>query len=106
MLLARSDVLTIHLKLSERSRGLVGADELAAMKPDALLVNTSRGPIVDEGASIDALRSHSIAAAGLDVFDTEPLPADHPLRTLDNALVTPHIGDVADRAYQIFLRMR
>jgi phosphoglycerate dehydrogenase-like enzyme len=101
-LFATSDVLTIHLKLSDRSRGLIGAAELAAMKPTALLVNTSRGPIVEEAALIDALRGHRIAGAALDVFDTEPLPAGHPLRTLDNVLATPHIGYVADRPYRIF----
>ena len=101
---ATADVLTVHLKLSERSRGLVGAAELDAMKSTALLVNTSRGPIVDETALIDALRSGSIAGAALDVFDTEPLPADHPLRTLPNVLATPHIGYVADRPYRIFFR--
>ena len=101
-LFATSDVLTIHLKLSDRSRGVIGAAELAAMKPTALLVNTSRGAIVEEGALIDALRGHRIAGAALDVFDTEPLPAGHPLRTLDNVLATPHIGYVADRPYRIF----
>jgi phosphoglycerate dehydrogenase-like enzyme len=101
-LLRTSDVLTVHLKLSDRSLGLIGAAELAAMKPTALLVNTSRGPIVDEAALIDALRARTIAGAALDVFDTEPLPAGHPLRTLDNVLATPHIGYVADRPYRIF----
>jgi phosphoglycerate dehydrogenase-like enzyme len=101
---ATADVVSVHLKLSERSRGLIGAAELAAMKPTALLVNTSRGPIVDEPALIEALRSRSIGGAALDVFDTEPLPADHPLRTLDNVLATPHIGYVADRPYRIFFR--
>jgi phosphoglycerate dehydrogenase-like enzyme len=101
-LFGRADVLTIHLKLSERSRGLVGADELALMKPTALLVNTSRGPIVDESALVDALRSHRIAGAGLDVFDTEPLPAGHPLRSLDNVVATPHIGYVAEQVYRVF----
>ncbi|UNB53032.1 D-2-hydroxyacid dehydrogenase family protein [Mycolicibacterium sp. YH-1] len=101
---ATADVVTVHLKLSERSLGLIGAAELAAMKPSALLVNTSRGPIVDEGALIDALRSGSIAGAGLDVFDVEPLPADHPLRTMPNVTATPHIGYVADRPYRIFFR--
>lgn len=101
---ATADVLTIHLKLSDRTRGLVGAAELAAMKPDALLVNTSRGPIVDEAALLEALRSRAIAGAALDVFDTEPLPLDHPLRTLDNVLATPHLGYVADRPYRIFFR--
>jgi phosphoglycerate dehydrogenase-like enzyme len=101
-LFATSDVLTVHLKLSDRSRGLIGAAELAAMKPTALLVNTSRGPIVDEAALVDALQSRTIAGAALDVFDTEPLPAGHPLRTLGNVLATPHIGYVADRPYRIF----
>lgn len=103
-LFSTSDVLTIHLKLSERSRNLVGVAELAAMKPTTLLVNTSRGPIVDESALVDALRSRSIGGAALDVFDTEPLPIGHPLRTLDNVLATPHIGYVADRPYTIFYR--
>ncbi|TPG35304.1 D-2-hydroxyacid dehydrogenase family protein [Mycobacterium hodleri] len=101
---AAADVLTVHLKLGERSRGLVGPAELAAMKPTALLVNTSRGPIVDETALVDALRSGSIAGAALDVFDIEPLPADHPLRRHANVLATPHIGYVADRPYRIFFR--
>lgn len=101
-LFRRADVLTIHLVLSERTRGLVGAGELALMKPTALLVNSSRGPIVDETALIDALRSHRLAGAGLDVFDTEPLPARHPLRSLDTVVATPHIGYVADRVYQTF----
>jgi phosphoglycerate dehydrogenase-like enzyme len=101
---AAADVVTVHLKLSERSLGLVGADELALMKSSALLVNTSRGPIVDEAALIEALRSGAIAGAGLDVFDVEPLPADHPLRTMANVTATPHIGYVADRPYRIFFR--
>jgi phosphoglycerate dehydrogenase-like enzyme len=103
-LFGEADVLTIHLKLSERSRNLVGRAELAAMKPTALLVNTSRGPIIDESALLDALRSREIGGAALDVFDEEPLPIDHPLRTLDNVLATPHIGYVADRPYRIFFR--
>jgi len=103
-LFGRSDVLTIHLRLSERTTGLVGAAELAVMKPTALLVNTSRGPIVDEPAMIDALRSGTIDAAALDVFDTEPLPTGHPLRNLDNVLATPHIGYVADHNYRTFYR--
>lgn len=101
---AACDVLTIHMKLGERSTGLVGVAELALMKPTALLVNTSRGPIVDEAALVDALRARCIAGAALDVFDTEPLPADHPLRSLDNVIATPHIGYVADRPYRIFFR--
>jgi phosphoglycerate dehydrogenase-like enzyme len=103
-LLGTSDVLTIHLKLSDRTRSLVGRPELAAMKPTALLVNTSRGQIVDESALVDALRCESIGGAALDVFDVEPLPEAHPFRTLDNALSTPHIGYVADTPYRIFFR--
>jgi phosphoglycerate dehydrogenase-like enzyme len=101
-LFRRADVLTIHLVLSERTRGLVGAAELGLMKPTALLVNSSRGPIVDEAALIEALRSRALAAAGLDVFDIEPLPLDHPLRSLDNVVATPHIGYVADKVYRTF----
>jgi phosphoglycerate dehydrogenase-like enzyme len=101
-LFSRADVLTIHLVLSERSRGLVGAQQLALMKPTALLVNTSRGPVVDEQALIEALRSHRIGAAGLDVFDVEPLPDGHRLRSMDNVVATPHIGYVADAVYETF----
>jgi phosphoglycerate dehydrogenase-like enzyme len=96
-LFAEADVLSIHLVLSQRSRGTVGASELALMKPTSILVNTSRGPIVDEGALVDALRRHVISCAAIDVYDTEPLPADHPLRSLDNALLTPHIGYVSQQ---------
>jgi phosphoglycerate dehydrogenase-like enzyme len=103
-LFSRSDVLSIHLKLSERSRGLVGVAELAMMKPTALLVNTSRGPIVNESALIDALRARRLGGAALDVFDTEPLPVEHPLRTLDNVVATPHLGYVADLNYRTFYR--
>ena len=101
-LFATSDVLSIHLRLSDRTRGLVGPAELAAMKPTALLVNTSRGPIVDEPALIAVLRAREIAGAALDTFDIEPLPGGHPLRELDNVIATPHIGYVADRPYRIF----
>lgn len=103
-LLASADVLTIHLKLSERTRGLVGAADLALMKPTAWLVNTSRGPIVDEAALIEALRAGSIAGAALDVFDIEPLPPEHPFRSLGNVLASPHIGYVTDETYRIFYR--
>ncbi len=103
-LFARSDVLSVHLVLGDRSRGLVGASELAAMKPTAMLVNTSRGPIVDEAALVDSLRRREIAVAALDVFDVEPLPSAHPLRTLDNVVLTPHIGYVTREAYEIFYR--
>jgi phosphoglycerate dehydrogenase-like enzyme len=101
-LFASADVLSIHLVLSERSRGLVGADELALMKPTALLINTSRGLIVDESALVDALQARRIAGAGLDVFNTEPLPAGHPLRSLDSVVATPHIGYVAEQVYRVF----
>ena len=101
-LFGQSDTLTIHLKLSDRSRGLVGADELAQMKPTAWLVNTSRGPIVDEVALVESLTNRAIGGAALDVFDTEPLPADHPLRSLPNAVVTPHIGYVEEDLYRTF----
>ena len=101
-LLRKSDVLTIHMVLSPKTRGLIGADELALMKTSSLLVNTSRGPLVDEAALVTALTSRKIALAALDVFDTEPLPADHPFRSLDNVLGTPHIGYVADDLYRTF----
>jgi phosphoglycerate dehydrogenase-like enzyme len=103
-LFATSDVLSIHLVLGPRSRGLVGAAELAAMKPTAVLVNTSRGPIVDEAALIDALRNGTIAGAALDVFDQEPLPPDHPLRSVPNTVLTPHVGYVTRQTYEIFYR--
>jgi D-3-phosphoglycerate dehydrogenase len=93
-----SDVVSIHLVLGDRSRGLVGAREFGLMRPTALLINTARGPIVDENALIDALRRRRIAGAGLDVFDHEPLPDDHPLRRLDNALLTPHLGYYTEEA--------
>ena len=101
-LLRRADVLTLHMVLSSKTRGLLGADDLALMKTSALLVNTSRGPLVDEAALVSALTSRRIAAAALDVFDVEPLPADHPLRSLENVLGTPHIGYVADDLYRTF----
>jgi phosphoglycerate dehydrogenase-like enzyme len=95
-LLSGSDVISIHLVLSERTRGLFGAPELGAMKPGAVLINTSRGPIVDEDALVAALRDGAIAAAGLDVYDTEPLPGDHPLTDCDNAVLLPHLGYVSE----------
>ena len=97
-LLGRSDVLSIHLVLSDRTRGLFGAAELALMKPTAALINTSRGPIVDERALVEALRSGTIAAAGLDVYDQEPLPADHELLSLENTVLLPHLGYVSEQA--------
>jgi len=97
-----ADILTIHLVLSQRTNGLVGAAELQAMKPSARLINTSRGPIVDEPALIEVLRQRRIAGAALDVFDIEPLPAEHPFRSLDNVLATPHIGYVTRDLYRTF----
>ena len=101
-LLSESDVATIHLVLSGRTRGLIGATELSLMKPSAYLVNTSRGPIVDESALIDAMTRGTIAGAGLDVFDNEPLPVDHPLRSLPNTVLTPHMGYVTSETYRVF----
>jgi phosphoglycerate dehydrogenase-like enzyme len=101
-LLARSDVVSIHLVLGERTRGLIGERELGLMKRSAYLVNTSRGPIVDEGALIRALQDGTIAGAGLDVFDEEPLPRDHPFRRLPNIVITPHLGYVTEETYRIF----
>jgi phosphoglycerate dehydrogenase-like enzyme len=101
-LFRRADFLSIHVQLSPRTRGLIGAKELGLMKPTAYLVNTSRGPIVDEAALIAALRDKRIAGAGLDVFDIEPLPVDHPLRGLDNVVLTPHLGYVAEQNYRAF----
>ena len=101
-LLARSDVVTIHLVLSDRTRGLIGARELGLMKRSAYLVNTSRGPIVDEPALIRALRESAIAGAGLDVFEPEPLPLDHPFRKLPNTVITPHLGYVTEETYRVF----
>jgi phosphoglycerate dehydrogenase-like enzyme len=98
-LFERSDIVSVHYVLSDRSRGLVGAPELAAMKSSAYLVNTSRGPIVDTSALIWALRNRRIAGAGLDVYDREPLPADHPLLELDNTVLTPHLGYVTTETY-------
>jgi phosphoglycerate dehydrogenase-like enzyme len=103
-LLRRSDYITLHLILSDRTRRLIGAAELALMKPSAALINTSRAPIVDTDALIAALKEGRIAAAALDVFDTEPLPADHPLRTMPNVIATPHIGYVTREAYEVFYR--
>jgi phosphoglycerate dehydrogenase-like enzyme len=101
-LLARSDVVSVHLVLGDRTRRLLGARELARMKPTAYLVNTSRGPIVDEAALVDAVRKGTIAGAGLDVYDEEPLPLDHLLRNLPNTVITPHLGYVTEEGYRIF----
>ena len=101
-LLERSDIVSIHTRLSDRTRGLLGASELALMKRSAYLINTSRGPIVDEAALLNALQSGTIAGAGLDVFDVEPLPSGHPLLSVDNVLLTPHLGYVTQETYVSF----
>jgi phosphoglycerate dehydrogenase-like enzyme len=101
-LFTSSDIVSVHLQLSPRTTGLIGSRELGLMRPTAYLVNTSRGPIVDEPALVEALRSRSIAGAGLDVFDEEPLPADHPLLSVPDTVLTPHIGYVTRDLYAIF----
>jgi D-3-phosphoglycerate dehydrogenase len=103
-LFRQADFVTVHLVLSERSRGLIGAREFALMKPTAYVVNTARGPIIDEQALIAALRERRIAGAGLDVFDIEPLPLDHPFRRLDNTVLTPHLGYVSEQNYAAYFR--
>lgn len=101
-LLREADWLTVHLVLSERTRGIIGRSELGLMKPTAWVVNTSRGPLIDEGALVEALTGGRIAGAALDVFDSEPLAAEHPLRRLDNVLATPHVGFVTRETYRVF----
>jgi phosphoglycerate dehydrogenase-like enzyme len=101
-LFSSSDVVTVHYKLSPRSVGLVGAAELALMKPSAYLVNTSRGSLVDNSALLAALRSGAIAGAGLDVYDVEPLPLSDPLRSAPNVVLTPHLGYVTEETYRVF----
>jgi phosphoglycerate dehydrogenase-like enzyme len=95
-------VLTIHLLLSDRTRGIVGRDELALMKPTAFLVNTARAAIVDEEALIEALMNRTIAGAGLDVFGREPLPADAPILRAPNTVLTPHLGYVTRETYNVY----
>jgi D-3-phosphoglycerate dehydrogenase len=99
-LFRNADIVTIHVVLGDRSRGLVGAKELGLMKKTAYLINTSRGPIVDEKALISALNAKAIAGAGLDVYDVEPLPLDHPFRKMDNIVITPHLGYVTEQNYR------
>jgi D-3-phosphoglycerate dehydrogenase len=99
-LFRQSDFIAIHIALSDRTRGLIGTAELALMKPTAFLINTSRGPIIDEAALISALQQYKIAGAGLDVFDVEPLRLDHPFRKMDNVVITPHLGYVSEQNYR------
>ena len=101
-LFRRADFVSIHVLLSPRTRGAIGGRELGLMKPSAYLINTARGPIVDEAALLEALRAKRIAGAGLDVFDVEPLPLDHPFRKLDNVVLTPHLGYVSEQNYRKF----
>ena len=101
-LFKRADIVTLHLILSHRSRGIVGAGELALMKPSSWLINSSRGPLIDETALIETLSARRIAGAAIDVYDEEPLAAGHPFRRLDNVLATPHIGYVTEDTYRIF----
>lgn len=103
-LLSRADVVSLHLTLTPETRHIIGARELAMMKPGAVILNTSRGPLIDEAALIAALAEGRIGGAGLDVFDTEPLPIDHPFRTLPNVVATPHLGYVTRQTYEIFFR--
>lgn len=103
-LFSQADIVTIHYALSERSRGVVGAADLGRMKRDAYLINTARGPLVDEAALLSVLQDKKIAGAGLDVFDVEPLPVNHPFRTLDNVVLTPHLGYVSEQNYRIYFR--
>jgi phosphoglycerate dehydrogenase-like enzyme len=101
-LFQQADLVTVHLVLSDRTRGIIGKQEFDLMKPTALFVNTSRGPLVNEEALIETLQQNKIAGAAVDVFDQEPLPADHPLRKLDNLLATSHIGYVTENTYRLF----
>jgi D-3-phosphoglycerate dehydrogenase len=99
-LFATADIVTVHVVLSQRSRGLVGPSDLARMKPTSYLVNTARGPIVDEAALLETMKARKIAGAAIDVFSTEPLPVDHPFRKLDNMVVTPHLGYVTEETFR------
>lgn len=103
-LFAQSDIVTLHMVLSDRSAGIVGPDEFAAMKPDAYLINTSRGPLINESALLDVLQDKKIAGAGLDVYWSEPLDPTHPLLALDNVTLTPHLGYVVEESFRAFYR--
>ena len=101
-LFKQADFVTIHMVLSDRSRGIVGKEDLSLMKSTAYFINTSRGPLVDEAALIETLQQHKIAGAAIDVFNTEPLPTDHPFRKMDNLLATSHVGYVTENTYKLF----
>ena len=103
-LMAEADVLTLHLVLSERSRGIVGAEDIARMKRGAVVVNTSRGPLIDQPALIATLREGRIAGAGIDVYDQEPLPPDHPILSAPNTVLTPHLGYVTEENYRVYFQ--
>ena len=103
-LFAASDIISIHLVLSDRTRGLIGTREISLMKPSAYIVNTSRGPIIEEKALLDALKEGRIAGAGLDVFETEPLSPDHPFRSLPNTVITPHVGYVTKENFRFYFK--
>jgi D-3-phosphoglycerate dehydrogenase len=104
-LLRTSDVVSLHLRLSPQTMGFLGRDRLAQMKPGTILINTARGPLVDEAAVIDALRERRLAGAGIDVFDTEPLPAGHPLTRLDNVVLTSHCAGITPEALEAGLAL-
>jgi phosphoglycerate dehydrogenase-like enzyme len=101
-LFSNADFVSVHLVLSDRTRGLIGSDELALMKPTAYLINTARGPIVQQDALIEVLEAGSIGGAGIDVYDSEPLPLDHPMRHLPRSIITPHLGFVTDTNYKLW----
>jgi D-3-phosphoglycerate dehydrogenase len=103
-LFRQADIVTVHVQLSDRTRGLIGAKEIGVMKPSAYLINTSRGPIIEDTALLAALREKRIAGAGLDVFDVEPLPLDHPYRKMDNVVITPHLGYVSVQNYRGYFK--
>lgn len=100
-LFKQCDIISVHMLLSESTNRMITAAELELMKPTAFFINTSRGPLVDEAALIDVLQKRKIAGAGLDVYDVEPLPLEHPLRTLDNVTLSPHMGYVNDTNYEV-----
>lgn len=103
-LFRQADIVTVHVQLSDRTRGLIGAKDIGVMKPSAYIINTSRGPIIEEAALLAALREKRIAGAGLDVFDVEPLPLDHPYRKMDNVVITPHLGYVSVQNYRHYFK--